>query len=239
MGSIGNASGQANLATGRELFERYNVNSAPYGHAPEDQGHRRPYNASDETVIVNVRNLSALRPRKMEVDHISFFRGGEQWAAEQAEKGRVVNLDMLYSQMAKFGDNARGVQPTIVKLAPIDALLAWDNQVWIVPALDDHGKPAPWCKVPEGVLDLYYGNWKRLHEMSPKERSTELEAVRSRRRDFIVRRPQNEDFMKAHETEVADKDNPFAFIVFDRQVVKPTAVAVDMERVYAGHAMEV
>ena len=88
-------------------------------------------------------------------------------------------------------------------------------------------------------MDLYYGNWKRLHEMSPKERSNELESVRARRRDFVVRRPVNEDFMKENKEVAADKDNDYAFLVFDRQVVKPTSVAIDLERVYAGRAMEV
>lgn len=231
----------SSVSSGAALFQRYNVNSAPYGQAPEDQGQRRPFNLSDETVVVNVRNLSALRPRRIIVDYISMFRGGERWAAEQAEKGRQVNLDMLYSQMAKFGDSpaTRSVQPTIVKVEPIDAFLTWDGKPYLVPAVDEHGKPAPWCKIPEGVMDLYYGNWKRLHEMSPKERSNELEAVRARRRDFIVRRPMNEEFMKAHDSEASDKDNDYAFLVFDRQVVKPASVAIDMERVYAGRALEV
>ena len=236
-----NSKGALGVATGRELFDRYNVNSSPYGQAPEDAAHRRPFNTTDETIVVNVRNLSAIRPRRIIVDYISMFRGGERWAQEQLEQGRQVNLDMLYSQMAKFGDSpaTRNVQPTVVKIEPIDGFLTWDGMPYLVPSHDEHGKPAPWCKIPEGVMDLYYGNWKRLHEMSPKERSNELESVRARRRDFVVRRPVNEDFMKENKEVAADKDNDYAFLVFDRQVVKPTSVAIDMERVYAGRALEV
>ena len=231
--------GRAAISGGKELFERYGVNGAAYGQAPEDQAHRRPFNTVDETIIVRVRNLSALRPRRVEIDHISFFRGGESWAQEQLDKGRQVNLDMLYSQVAKFGDQARNVQPTELKMAPIDAILTWNSGSYIVPSHDEHGKAAPWCEIPEGVMDLYYGNWKRLHEMTPKDRATELENVRSRRRDFIIRRPISADFMKESDSEKADKDNDWAFIVFDRKVVSPQSVAVDMERVYSGKSMEV
>ena len=231
--------GQAAISSGKELFERYNVNSAPYGQAAEDAAHRRPFNTVDETIIVRARNLSGLRPRRVEIDHISFYRGGERWAAEQLEKGRQVNLDMLYAQIAKFGDSARNVQPTEMRVQPVDAILFWDGGSYIIPSHDEHGKPAPWCEFPEGIMDLYYGNWKRLHEMTPKERTTELENVRARRRDFIVRRPANADFMKESDDSAADKDNDFAFIVFDRKVVTPMAVAVDMERVYSGRALEV
>lgn len=233
------ATGQAAIATGKELFERYGVNGAAYGQAPEDQAHRRPFNTVDETVIVRVRNLSGLRPRRIELDHISFYRGGEVWAQEQGEKGRQVNLDMLYAQIAKFGDTARNVQPTEMKLSPIDAILSWNGGTYLVPSHDEHGKPAPWCEIPEGVMDLYYGNWKRLHELTARDRTGELESVRARRRDFVIRRPISADFMKESEAEKADKDNDYAFIVFDRKVVQPQAVAVDMERVYSGRAMEV
>ena len=211
--------GRAAIASGKELFERYGVNGVAYGQAPEDQAHRRPFNTVDETVIVRVRNLSALRPRRVEIDHISFFRGGESWAQEQLDKGRQVNLDMLYSQVAKFGDQAKNVQPTELKMSPIDAVLTWNSGSYIV--------------------DLYYGNWKRLHEMTPKDRATELENVRARRRDFIIRRPISADFMKESDNEKADKDNDWAFLVFDRKIVSPQAVAVDMERVYSGRALEV
>ncbi len=231
--------GVAQISGGKELFDRYNVNSVAYGQAAEDVAHRRPFNTVDETIVVNVRNLSGLRPRRVEIDHISFFRGGERWAQEQLEKGRQVNLDMLYSQIAKFGDGARNVQPTEMIVAPIDAILTWDGGAYTVPSHDEHGKAAPWCKIPEGVMDLYYGNWKRLHEMKTKDRSDELDAIRSRRRDFIVRAPVGPDFMKEHATEKADKNNDYAFIVFDRQVIKPMSVAIDMERVYAGKSMEV
>lgn len=227
----------APIANGGDLFR--SLSAQPYGKAQEDAPYSRPFNVSDETVIVRVRNLSALRPRRVFLDHIGLGRGGEQYAMEMAEKGRTINLDMLYTQFARFGGNGRDISPTADRIDPIDAYVMWDGKPYVIPAKDEHGKPAPWVEIPEGIYDLYFGNHKRLFEMGPKERANELEAVRTRRRDYCVRNPVSKDFMAENEKQGADKDNPFAFLVFDRKVVKPEAVAIDMDRVYSGRAMEV
>lgn len=216
-----------------QMFQQ--ISATPYGKGQSDAAFSRPFNNTDETVIVRVRNLSALRPRRVYTDHIGMWRGGEKYAYEQQQKGRQVNLDLLYAQAMRGG---RDVNPTEDVISPIDAILTFDGKPYMVVAKDEKGKPAPWCDVPEGVLDLYFGNWKRLQD--PRERAHELERVRARRRDFCVRtlNVAIDDLAKSGE-EAADRDNPFAFLVFDRKVVEPISVAVDMERVYAGKAMEV
>lgn len=184
-------------------------------------------NATKEIVLVRVRNLSAIRERRTVIEKISFVRGGEQYEADvrRESKGRsVVDLNALRAR--SFFDD---VSPTVDKIAPIDIALTFDSGMYVLPAYAEghEGEPehaAPWVEVPDGCYDLYVGSFQRLND--PRERAKELERVKSRRMDYVIRAG-------------GGGRNPWAFIEFERTVITPRPMAVDMEKVFAGDLVEV
>lgn len=195
------------------------LQSSPLGTGDMEGGLQAPFNAPREHVVVKVRNLSALQKRRYVIEPISWLRGGEQYADEMQQKGKFVNLETLQKRAAHGAD----VSPTEVAVKPVDVFLTFDNAHYYVPAVDDKtGEKAPWVDVPDGVYDLYVGNFQRLND--PRERAKELERVKSRRKDYVVR---------------AGDKNEYAFLEFSYEVIQPTAIAVDKERIYAGEVVEV
>lgn len=182
-------------------------------------------NATKDIVLVKVRNLSAVHARRCVIERVSFVRGGEQYEGDvrRESKGRnVIDLNALRAR-AMFDD----VSPTVEKIEAINVALTFDSGLYLVPAYAEghEGDPehaAPWVEVPDGVYDLYVGNFQRLND--PRERSKEIERVKSRRLDVVLR---------------PGAKNPWAFMEFQRQVVRPMPTAVDAERIYSGDLVEV
>lgn len=199
--------------------------SAPLGAGQAEGGLQAPFNASKQVVLVKVRNVSAVQERLCVIERISFARGGEQYESDRRResKGReVIDLNALRAK-AFFDD----VSPKEMRKQPVDVALTFDSGMYVIPAYaeghdGEAAHAAPWVEVPDGVYDLYVGNFHRLRD--PRERAKELERVRSKRADFVIR---------------PGSKNPAAFLEFERTVIEPKAMAVDMERVFAGDLQEV
>lgn len=183
----------------------------------------RVVSGSKEYVKVRVRNLSATQSRKYLKEAISFLRGGERTAGENAAAGKHMELTEL-REAAK-----RGLDPSVYEegIKPVDAMLTFDNDRYVIPSHDEKGNPAPWTDVPEGCYDLYVGNYSRLNSADPRERSQELARASSRRRDVCIRDAKGRN------------ENPFGFLEFEREVIRPTAIAIDDDQIYAENLVEV
>lgn len=202
------------------------LRQTPLGGGDNEGGLQAPFNAPKKYVRVKVRNISAVQERNHIIESVSWLRGGEDHYEQLAAAGKgggVVSIDALH-RMAAAGRDASIVE---YGMAPIDVVLTFDNGQYLVPHTGDGkigeaGEPAPWVEVPDGIYDLYVGNHDRL--LDPRERAKELERVKSRRKDFVVRQGEK---------------NKWAFLEFSYEVIEPIAVAVDSERIYNGEVVEV
>jgi hypothetical protein len=200
----------------------------PLGSLNDEAHLRSPHNRGTENVLVRVRNLSAVKSRRyFHEDRPSWLRGGEQ--LEKEIKKRYPTFDLSTARRDAFVGGGVTLE-NIVKegIKPVDAVVTFDNEKYKIPYKDEQGNNAPWIDVPEGVYDLYFGNFARLNSSDPRERSNEMEAVKNRRGNLdknVVIRP--------------GEANPWAFLEFERRVIKPETFAIDVEQVYADRLMEI
>lgn len=204
------------------------IAQVPLGFGENEGQLNSPYNRGKENVLVRVRNLSATRSRLMfDRDRPSWLRGGEQ--LEQKIKKRYPTFSLDVARRDAFvGAGASMDKITEEGVFPVDVTLKFDDQLYRIPAKDEDGKDAPWVDVPEGVMDLYYGNWKRMNSDDPKERSEEIESIKRRRgnndKNVVIRPGEN---------------NKWAFLEFERKLIKHETFAVDAARLYADRLVEI
>lgn len=180
-------------------------------------GLQAPFNAATDMVLVKCRNLSATMKRRVVIEAISWYSGGEQYAMEQQEKGKTIHLELLRQQAAK-----RDVSPFEDKILAVDVMLKFNNGNYVVPHTGADGEVGPWTDLPDGLYDLYMGNYQRLH--NPMELAAEMERVKSRRKDICIRERNT---------------NPWAFLEWSYEIKRPLPTAIDTERVFSGDLMEV
>lgn len=199
------------------------LQNMPLGMGDQEANLQIPFNASKDLVVVRVRNLSATRKRKFYTSRISPFRGGDEYEDEMREKKKPINMDRLKRDAYQGMD----VSPTAYDVKPAMCTLTFDNGKYEIPAVDARtGDLAPWTSVPEGIYDLYYGNYERLTNGTPKERSDEISQVQSRRaHDYVIRG--------------SDDNNQWAFLEFERVVTRPQAIAIDTKHAYGIDLVEV
>lgn len=200
------------------------LRQSPLGTGDGEGSLQAPFNASKVIARVRVRNLSAIRKREHIIEPVSWLRGGEEHYDELAKAGKLPGTSSIES-LHRMAAHGREASITNYEIAPVDVLVTFDSGQYVIPHTDPKtGEEAPWIEVPDGVYDLYVGNYQRLKD--PMERAKEIERVKNRRRDLVVRE--------------GDKDkNKWAFLEFSYEEIKPIAVAVDAERIYAGEVVEV
>jgi len=201
-------------------------NQKPFGTEAGDPTNGVVLNRSEASEYVKcfVRNWSGNRERKYIKEVISWRNGGQRAAAEAKKLGEDFDLKALRAE-AYLGQD-----PSIIAegILPRTAVLLFDNKRFEIHPSKDPKKDPEWTPIPQGVMDLYFGNPDRLMSEDNRERVAELEAVRARRKDYCVRpgsRNQN--------------TNPFGYLEFKREIILPQALAIDTDQVYADDYVEV
>ncbi len=198
-----------------------------------------PYNLTPQTCVVRVRNLSALRKRRIVEEAVSYRRGGERSIKSGPYKGVPdVSVDALRAKIIVSGEDMNWYSEKIV---PVDFRIQHDSKRPIIPYQDfKTGAVAPWIIVDPGTWDLYMGNWERAHSSDHRERINEQQAtaLRGLNRFCIaaedIENQRSPDAMK----DVLD-ENPFGFLQFMREPIAVMDAVVDIDRVRAGNLIEV
>jgi hypothetical protein len=191
------------------------LSSVPLGFMDGESSINVPLNRGENTVLVRVRNRSAELERNVyHDDHISGFRGGEVYE-EERNKSKSDAFTM-----------GKEMTPYTKQIKPTNIVLKFDNKSYLVPSHGPNGEPSPWVPVPEGLYDLYVGNYSRMNSKDPKIKNDEIALIQLRRgkadRDFVIR---------------PGVSNPWAFLEFDYKIIEPTSIAVDALSVYADNIM--
>jgi hypothetical protein len=202
------------------------LSSRPFGQAPGDPVAGAAMNRNDEAEYTKcyARNWSNSRERRYITEAISWLRGGQK--AEQLAKKTGEDFEMPYKRREAYAGQDPSV--TAVEIKPVEAVLQFDNSRFIIPPAKDAKKEPEWIAIPQGVMDLYYGNWERLNSPNARERAQEMEAVKGRRKDYCVRldaRGQN--------------TNEFGFLEFKREIIARENIAIDSDSVFPDNYVEV
>ena len=191
----------------------------PLGLANGEANLQTPFNSTPVQTIVRVRNLSATIPRRVVKTYVSDRRGGEKLAKSN-------NLSMTeIHEMAKSQD--MNEYKTVTK--PIKTALTHDNRTFVIPPATSKDEEPPWVIVPEGMWDLYLGNYQRMHG-TPQERSDEASRLAGRfqgRENPVLRR------------NAATGEPMSGYIEFTREDVMPEQHAIDSNELRVGEIVEV
>jgi hypothetical protein len=227
MAFAGNAEVPAKIANTSINAVLQDLVATPIGTLPGDPTPGLAYNrtAGDDYIRCFVRNWSNNKDRKYIKEYVSLYGGGEQTAREKREKGEPFNIEELRAKIS------RGHEANILAdgLKPAPALLKFDGKQFLIEPSKNPKQEPPWVPIPAGLMDLYYGNYERLHGNDAREAAREIESVQLRRRvDPCVR---------------LDKQgrpiNPFGYLEFKREIIEPKSLAVDADEVFAGEYIEV
>jgi hypothetical protein len=228
--------------------EVINYDAVPLGTLPGEASLQAPYNLKPQNAIVRVRNLSAMRERRVIVEAISLRRGGERSVGDKKGPyfGQGVTVDALRFKAA----NEENVNWEEMRLEPQDFILRHDGVRILIPYPRDKskpqepthfkdqfgkpildwpaliGQPGEWVELGEhsGAWDLYMGNFERMRgDFGPRVRTDELLALN----------------MRGQHKYVASFDNPYGFLEFERQEIRFEEAVVDAERIRSGALLEV
>lgn len=112
------------------------------------------------------------------------------------------------------------------KAVPIRRGLVFNNRVTVVEP-GPEGKPGEWKPIDEGIVDLYLGNWERMHSSDPKVRETEG-----------LRIARKLDGKPVCFWEGQDRP-PSAYIEIRREEITVAPVAADNANIFADQAIEI
>ena len=192
------------------------LSSTPLGQGDGEQKLLRPYNDGPRTVTTYARNWSALKKRRVVREAISWRRGGEKSVA----KGGPLSNGTSIQQLREEARNGMDMNWYAEEVKETDARLLFDGRAWVIPARGQDGEPAPKTQIPEGLMDLYCGNYERMNSDDPLVRSEEIAKLRARVREIFCLGPD-------------DDEHPNGFIEFIREEIEFTARPASEDHVYA------
>jgi hypothetical protein len=204
----------------------FDYRNNPLGKFAGEEGLQVPYNAVT-TAIVRVRNLSGSVKRKIVKEWVSFATGGEDSILEGPYKGK----NMTPQELQRQALSGRNVNWEVEAVRPQDFILRFDDRRWVIPALGEDGEAesAPEVIVPEGVWDLYCGNFGLMNALMAngqpdvKTRAQELERVQFRGLNRFVYGGKNQ----------------YGFLQFTREALTTDSIPLDRARILEGEIIEV
>ena len=114
-------------------------------------------------------------------------------------------------------------------IKPCKAKLTWNNQDWVIPPAKDPKQDPQWFYVPEGVWDLYLGNYDRMNSSNATEKMQEMMKLSQR---FAGR--ENPAVQKDEDGNVIS-----GYVEFAREEISPQSRAVDSDQLVASEIEEV
>lgn len=188
-----------------------------------------PFNARSSGVRVYVINHSAEVERRAVKVGVSQYRGAREALKEDQNLRKDFTVQSLQDEAKKGQD--MNIYHDVCK--PVVYKITFDNRSFIIPpaecTVDDkgnyHAVGEPQAHlVPEGVWDLFLGNYDRMHSTEKDVASDEANRLATawfRRRNPVLR--------ITVDGVTKTKDNPFGFLEFRRFVEAQAPQQIDKE----------
>jgi hypothetical protein len=207
-------------AMARFMLE-HDLKGTPMGMAPGDPAFDMPMNHAAPTARVFLRNWSATQKRQYVKIGVSDRRGMSKALLDNKE------LQKTYGNVAMMKESVReGVDLNVydMKVQPVMFAPLWDGRRWpVAPAPNPETQPTA-VQVPEGMWDLFMGNWDRMHSPSPQIRAEEQVRLAT----SMLFKQSSILFVTVDQNQEV-RDNPFGFIEIIRLTEKMIPVAPDTE----------
>jgi hypothetical protein len=197
------------------------LTQTPLGRADGEANLQVPFNAKPTSVIISVKNHSATVERKVLKAAVSYMGGTEQKAVRDHWEG--MTSEAIQKEAAR-----RDMNVYDHKVKPVKAMLPFDGKNYIIPPGKTKEDEPPKVTVPEGMWDLYMGNWERMNG-SAQERNEELQRLATR---FSGRENPAMQFD-------AQGNVKSGYLEFIREEVRPEAYALDREALASSDIEEV
>lgn len=228
------------MESSKALIE-LDLKTAPLGQGPGDPNLALPFNATAIRPRVYIVNRSATQPRRIVKVAVSGRRGAREALMADELLRKDFTPQGIYDEANK-GADMNVYEDGIIK--PVVLRVTFNSEpFFIYPAkckTDKDGKVLEIIEkeephlVPDGVWDLYLGNYDRMHSDDHRVVGTEAERLAvtwTQRRNPVF---QYHDELGKHLT-----DNPFGFVEFIRVVEKEAPQRVDQSFVTAMDLVEV
>ena len=213
------------------------LNGNPLGSLQGEANLQTPFNATSKHPNVFVINHSRTKTRKVCVVPVSEFSGGED-ALQYSKEHKLTlhqhhSIDTLYAAAKKRDMSIYEdvVRPVVVKMT-IDG-----RDYFISPAPENDPDNPPMEQVDEGVWDLYLGNYDRMHpETKPaRDQATARKEMgeETARLALAWSGRKNPVWRVVVDGKVEERNNPFGYIEFVRQVPTEAPRSIDKSFVTA------
>lgn len=144
----------------------------PLGRADGEANLTVPFNQGPTTVIVRVRNHSRTANRRILHKPVSQTQGGDDLEVQAKYPGMSAESIQKAAQQRDMSVYKMGVKA-------VKASLPFDGKMYVIPPAKTADEEPPAVIVPEGMWDLYMGNWERMNG-TPQDRTEELARLAAR-----------------------------------------------------------
>jgi hypothetical protein len=191
----------------------------PLGHGQGDPSLQAPFNNAQPTARIFLINHSRTVERRFVKVGVSWKRGAAKALQADAELRKLYNVATLREAVVDGQD--MNVYDT--KRAPVLFAPFWNGVRYPVPPAPE-GAPPLAVQVPEGLWDLFMGNWDRMND--PDQRVRAEEAMRL----AISQTAKNSPIrFVTVDGEREERENPFGFIEIERRTERMEPIAPDTE----------
>lgn len=172
-------------------------------------------------VVLKVKNYSARYPRKIVKTAVSWWRGADNIPEKERNGATVeaIQREALNVDKTKYEK----------KIKPTTALLMHDGKNYAVPPAASADEEPPAVIVPEGLYDLYCGNYARMNSADINERVDEANRL-------AMRRAGKDSPVIQYD---AEGNHVSGFLEFIREEVRPQAAKLDAAKLRSGDIEEV
>jgi hypothetical protein len=199
-----------------------NLMQTPLGRADGEANLQVPFNQGPTTVVVRVRNHSRTATRKLLKAAVS-YAGNSAYEPEVLEKYKGQSPESIQKTAMTRDMNVYATGTKAVK-----ARLPFDGKDYIIPPAKSESEEPQAVIVPEGMWDLYMGNWNRMNG-TQQEKTEELNRLASR---FAGRENPAMKFDRNGNVQSG-------YLEFIREEVRPSSMSLDADSLSASDIDEV
>jgi hypothetical protein len=196
------------------------IAAQPIGSVAGDPRPGVAFNVLPAQAVYFARNRSSELPRKV----ITQSYSARQHIPEKLQQKYHMDGATIAQQIDRGLAN---YDETETAIEPVDKVLMWDSKRYVIRCSREPGKPGEWQPIPEGLWDLYLGNYERMHHADAQVRKEEGDRLRG------VMGGKNIVF------EEGERPNEWAYIEFRREEITSEPVATDREKIYQGVPIEI
>ena len=223
------------MAKGTNLAVWLELQNQPLG-AGKGENFGVPMNYTIPPARIYVVNQSRTHAWKRVVVPVSDKRGAEEALIFDKELAKIYNVDTLYKRVEQGKDMNRYK----TEVAPVIFSFRVGGVTYAIPPARDANTPPPRVEVKEGAWDIFLGNYDRMRAVDKDGRPNNTVIGDEKSRLSLAWSARHKPVFKyTDDGDGKTIDNPYGFLEFVRETVKPMADIVDKEYLSALDLLEV